>query len=298
MKESEVVDTVIVGGGPAGISASIQLKRSGIHPLLIERDRLGGSLLNANLVENYLGFPKGIPGRDLARLIKKQFDYNGIKTLFSEVKDITKKEGYFEISLENQKIYAETVVIATGSTPKKMGLSKEDELYNSKKLFYEIKEIPLTIKGKIFVIIGGGDAAFDYALNLSGKGNEVKIVCRNKPRCLDILMRRAQQDKNIKIFTNIKVTELKNEEGMINLICEGGKILISDYVMVAIGKSPNIEILGKTIRNGLLKESSGLAIVGDAKRESFRQLGIAVGDGLLAAMKIKKYLKGKNGDNR
>lgn len=297
MKESEVVDAVIVGGGPAGISASIQLKRSGIHPLLIEKDRLGGSLLNAHLVENYLGFPKGIPGRDLVRLIKKQFDYNDIKTLFSEVKAITKKRGYFEISLENQKIYAETVVIATGSTPKKMGLPKEDELYNSKKLFYEIKEIPLTIKGKIFIIIGGGDAAFDYALNLSKKGNEVKIVCRNKPRCLDILTRRAQQDKNIKIFTNIKVTELKNEEGMINLICEG-EVLISDYVMVAIGKSPNIEILDKTIRNGLLKESSGLAIVGDAKRGSLRQLGIAVGDGLLAAMKIKKYLKGKNGDNR
>jgi thioredoxin reductase (NADPH) len=290
LKKSEVVDAVVIGGGPAGISASIQLKRLGLHPLLIEKEKLGGSLLNANLVENYLGFPKGIRGSDLVELIREQFKLNDVKTLFSEVTTITKKGVYFEVSTDNHKIYAKTVVVATGSIPKRIGLSMEEELYAAKKLFYEIKEIPSTIHNRIFTIIGGGDAAFDYSLSLSKKNNRVNIVCRGKPRCLRVLLQRAKQDNNIKLSTNTKVVNIQNEKDKITLMCEGGDKLISDYVIVAIGKTPNIEILDSAIRNKVSIKSSGLVIVGDAKRDSFRHLGIAVGDGLLAAMQIKKHL--------
>ena len=302
MKElkENIIDTVIVGGGPAGISASIQLKRLGTNPILIEKDQIGGSLLNANLVENYLGFPEGISGKKLVSLIVKQFECNNINAIFSEVKNITKKRNFYEILFDNKKFFSRSVIVATGATPKRVGLPKEEKMYKIKKLFYEIKEIPMNIKSKKFVIIGGGDAAFDYAQNLSEKGNDVTILSKSKPKCLDILMKRAEKNKNIKIFTDIKVLDFKYTENNITLICSKGITVNCDYIIVAVGKKPNTVILDKTtIINKLIDNKlPGLYLVGDTLREKSRHLGIAVGDGLLAAIKTKEYLGEQNGNNK
>jgi thioredoxin reductase (NADPH) len=295
LKESEIFDVVIVGGGPAGVAASIQLKRFGIEPVLIEKNKLGGSLLNAGLVENYLGFPHGIAGVDLVGLIEKHVKLNRIKTIFSEVELIGKGERYFEISLKGQKIFSKSVIAATGMIPKKLGLPIEDELYACKKLFYEIKEIPPDIRNKKFVIIGGGDAAFDGALTLSEKGNEVNIVCRGKPKCLPILKERAESNDRVEVYTGAEVKDIKRSKEKMQVKCEGG-LIECDYLLVAIGKKRDVKIFENIVGKGEIaeNESKGFFIAGDLKMKEFRQLGIAVGDGLLAAMKVKKYL----GDGR
>jgi thioredoxin reductase (NADPH) len=296
--KKKIFDIVIVGGGPAGISASIQLKRYGLNPVLIEKHRLGGSLLNANLIENYLGFPEGISGEDLIELIKKQFQPYNVTTIFSEVEKIIRNKDYFEIILTNNKIYAKSVIVAIGLMPKKLNLQNEDELYNSKRLFYEIKEIPKNVKDKNFSVGGSGDVVFDYAINLSKRGNKVDILCRNKPKCLDILIRRAENNRNIMVFTNTKIRKLEYKKNKVYSICNNG-LIEGDYIIVAVGKKQNICILDKnTIKGSLSKiESLGVFIAGDVKRGLFRQLGISVGDGLLGAMKVKRYLD-KNGNNK
>ncbi len=299
-------DIVVIGGGAAGISASIQLKRFGFEPILIEKEKLGGALLNANLVENYPGFPYGITGHDLAGLITKQFRLNKIKTIFSEVKSASKNNNYFEIKLgkKNRLIYARSLIVATGAVPKRLKLQNEDKLHDSGKLFYEIEEVPPNIKGKKFVIIGGGDAAFDYALNLADKNNLVTIVCRNNPKCLDVLFQRVKSNEKIKVLTNSVIKKFWCDKNKVYLTKNGtgnnkdnNNLIECDYVIAAIGKKANTNIIYPTAKQTIktTKTIGGLFIIGDANNRNkiYRQLGIAVGEGLLAAIKVKNYTHGQ-----
>jgi len=276
LKESKIYDTIIIGGGPAGISAAIQLKRSGISPLLIEKDRLGGSLLNANLIENYLGFPEGISGIELVKLIINQFNKYNIQTLFTEVKLILKNKNHFEINTINQTLKSRSIILATGSKPRKLNIEHEDQLYTSKKLFYELKEIPQT-NNKHFTIIGGGDAAFDYALNLA-KNNKVTIICRNTPKCIDILKQRVENNNNISVLTNQDIRQIEDKDDKLKIICRNITIE-TDHIIVAIGKTPNI----------LTEKQPGIFFAGDVNN-NVRYLNIAEGEGLIAAEKVKNYL--------
>ena len=284
---NEIYDCIIVGAGPSGISASIQLHRSGHKILLIEKNKIGGLARNANLIENYIGFPKAIPGKDLVKLFKQQLKKHKIKTLKQEVLEINEKGELFKITtnqLSERKVrskasvtnlYSKTLIIATGTTPKKAKIPCEGNLKN--KIFYEIADLP-KIKGKKeFIIIGSGDAAFDYALNLAKK-HKITILAR-KPRCLDLLKQRVEKHKNIKLRQGCVVKKIKERNGKIEVITKD-KTLITDYIMITTGRKPLVP------RTKIHKKKHELFFVGDVGYGKFRQIHIATGDGLLQAMRV------------
>ncbi|HEX9912611.1 MAG TPA: NAD(P)/FAD-dependent oxidoreductase [candidate division Zixibacteria bacterium] len=317
-------EITIIGAGPAGVTAAIQLKREGFEPLVLEQEKVGGLLWNANLIENYPGFLGGISGKKLARLFLRQLNRLEINIVRQKVKHLSRKEGFFEIETEagksgKNRFSSRMVIVATGTVPKNINLPGAEDS-SSKKLFYEITELPST-EGKKIIIIGGGDIAFDYALNLvspemlrekrkGGKDCKIDLVFRDSsPKCLPLLLARAKKSKKINLFAKTIPLKIREKEGSVFLDCckkssaKSGKkfSLSSDYVLVAIGRVPSIDFLSEELRSLYLQRDigkalnrqkvSGIFFAGDVINGDYRQAGIAVGDGLACGMKIAKLLK-------
>jgi len=190
----------IIGAGPAGLAAAIQLKRYGIDPLLFEAEAVGGLLRNANLVENYPGFPGGIPGLALVRLFEQQLQGQGVTITCARVTGVSEGGGVFRIAAGAHAYRSQVLVLATGS----QGLPFQDFTIPpevASRVVYEILPV-MGLAGKRFAIAGAGDLAFDYALNL-GKRNEVLILNRSDAtRCLPLLKDRASRKPNISYSEN------------------------------------------------------------------------------------------------
>ena len=288
-------DIVVIGTGPAGISASIQLKRSGIEPLLLEKDKAGGLLLNANLVENYPGFPDGTSGEMLAETFLKHLKNAGVALRKETVKKVFKEKNIFRIVTDKGEIFAKCVILATGTLPKKLGIPGETDIAG-RRLFYEIKDLPANTG--TFVVIGGGDIAFDYALNLSKTAEKIDIIIRESAsKCIPVLAEEAEKRENIKIYYRTIPVSMKEEKNIVvECNAEGKqKNFVSDYVLVAAGRTPNTGMLNDELKEHV---APGLFLAGDVKNKDFRQTGIAVGDGLLSAMKAVKFLRREHEDYR
>ena len=288
-------DVIIIGAGPAGLAAAIQLKRYGIHPLIFERSRVGGLLHNANLVENYPGFPRGITGPRLVELMVHQARNLDIQVTHAQVTSLAFESSLFQVTAGKKSFQARVVVIATGTSP--LGLPNLDlpgELAG--RIFYEVVDL-LDVEGKSILIVGGGDAAFDYALNLAGK-NRVTILNRaSSTRCLPLLWDRAKNVSSITYLDNIEICALHpGEQGGILVDCQseaGALQFYADYLIIAIGRRAQLDIIPDSFRQqaGALEERGVLHIIGDVKNGIYRQTSIAVGEGVMAAMKIYRYLK-------
>jgi len=292
-----VNDVVIIGAGPAGLGTAIQLKRYGIELILLEKEKVGGLLRNANLVENYPGFPDGISGTELIKLFKKQIHNVGIKIQFEEVLELDNKNGIFLTKTAHRTILSRIVVIASGTKPRKLSnLNVSKDLEN--RIFYEVYPLAQVANEKI-AIIGAGDAAFDYALNLSKK-NEVMILNRgSRVKCLPILFKKVMENERISYLENIQVKNIECSNGNLTLTCydsTGEQEICVSYLLVAIGREPSLDFLSENLKENLekLQKLKVLHIIGDVKNDIYRQTAIAVGDGIKAAMEIYSKLKEGN----
>lgn len=283
---------IIIGGGTAGISAAIQLQRCGLSPLLLERRELGGLLWNANLVENYPGFPNGVRGEKLIGLMKKQVERLGVEVKREEARQVTWSEDGFRIETERALRVARYLIVAAGTLSRALPDVIAPEAKG--RVLTEVWPLANASERKI-IIVGAGDAAFDYALNLAQRGNFVTILNRGENvKCLELLFRRAAQEKRIEYRAGVAVHEIKADEraGRLEVRCEtltqGGFSLRAEHVLFAIGRVPNLDFLSDEIRGRAqdLVESGRLYFAGDVKNDSFRQAAIAAGDGLRAAMAI------------
>ncbi len=283
----------IIGAGPAGIATSIQLKRMGYEPQLFEKDLVGGLLWNANLVENYPGFPNGISGPKLIKLMINQLEQLKIEIKYSQINTLSFDGDYFQLITNEENIVSDFVVIASGTKPKSIDVNIAESV--GRMIHQDIRKI-LDINGKHIVIIGAGDAAFDHALHLSKK-NQVSIINRGvNIRSLQLLVDRAFLNKKIEYLNNIEIEDIDlsaPESGKILKVqcnsLEKGKFSVEcDEVVFAIGRDPQLDFIKQIIKN------ERCLLVGDVKNDLFRQATIAIGDGIKAAMIINNQILSRN----
>jgi thioredoxin reductase len=281
---------------PAGITTAIQLKRSGHTPLLLEKDQIGGLLLNANLVENYPGFPNGITGEALAQLMVWHLDRVGVRVDPAEVRSLRRERDMFLLDDGYGLAGARAVVLASGTKgiiPDNLPLP--DSLIG-RYISCELKDI-VSKAGSRVAVIWGGDCAFDYSLNLAGEGCHVSILQRgDRPRALPLLVDRVRRNPNIDYMSGVVVKEVEEIDHGVILHLNGGaeNRLEVDFLLLAVGREPRDTILSSDIKRDLETGTGveGLYLVGDVRRGFMRQVGIAVGDGLVAAMDIYRAWKG------
>lgn len=287
----KINDVVIIGGGPAGISCAIQLSRYGIEPILLERKKIGGLLLNANYIENYPGFPEGIKGKELTELLRKQLEKNKVKIIYEEVLTLSSDKKILEIKTDKNIYHSKFAVIASGTKPKKFKDCNIPKKIKTK-IFYEVYSLG-TLKNKKIAIVGGGDAAFDYALGLE-KQNEIIILNRKKEsKCIPILFDRVKYSRKINCMTDTKIKSIKSYNNTILLKCitsKGTMNIKTDYLLFAIGRVPCLDFLSEYLKK---KFSKKLYLAGDVKNGIFRQASIAAGDGIKTAMQIYRNFKEK-----
>ena len=289
-------DVIIIGGGPAGVAAAVQLRRCGIEPLLFERDRVGGLVRNAFRLENYPGFPGGVAGGELADLLEEHLASHEVEVRREEVTSADVDDGSFRLESSAGASRCKVLIVASGTRPKRFNTVPVPPGVEGK-VFYEVYPIA-EVGGKKVVVVGAGDAAFDYALNLA-RGNDVFILNRRgEARCLPLLEERAARAPRIdyRVLTEVSGFEVGGE-GFVGVKCSGPtgeETIDADYVLFALGREPECRFVSKRLRENAprLEAEGRLYFVGDVRNGELRQAAIAAGDGLRAAGEIYRRMKG------
>lgn len=272
---------IIIGAGPSGIACAIQLKRFNIDTIIFEKESIGGLIKNANLIENYPGFPNGITGKKYIQLLKKQVINNDLEIITEKTQTVNYSNHKFEVKSDKKEYFSEYLVVASGTKP------IVPDIYVSNlgdKIFTEIYKVG-NIKNKKVAIVGAGDCAFDYALNLSSE-NKVSIFNRSKKiKALQILQERVFTGKNVRYFANSMLTDVTVINNKIELSINNTKKMSFDFLLIAVGREPNLDFIGRQTLN-----NPNLIQIGDVKNGLFRQISISIGDGINAAMKINRLI--------
>ena len=280
-----------MGCGPAGIACAIQLKRLGLEPLVIEKNQPGGILVNANLVENYPGFPGGISGPELAnRFVTQANSFNiliqqdeiQLANISNDIISLKSKKGFYQCNI---------LVIATGTSPV-IPENCPENMVEEGLVHFDITRLRLS-KEKTIGIIGAGDAAFDYSLSLAENDNNVMIFNRgNRTKALKVLREKVFINNKIKYLENtvLKYVEIKPGKGLQAIFSSASGIskYSLDYLIFATGRLPGTGFFRESLKgelSGLVKEHR-LYFIGDVINGNCRQVSIAVGDGVKAAMEI------------
>lgn len=286
---------VIIGAGPAGMNATLYLKRAGIEPILLEKDIPGGEMLKTNKIENYLGY-ESIDGGELALKMKRQIKDMGISIIRDEVLDVF-LDDIFTVKGKNDEYLADYVIVASGRKPRELGVRGERELIG-KGVSYCATCDGAFYKDKEVAVIGGGDSALTEALYLSDICSKVYVVVRKDLRASDVLQNMVKGKDNIIILKNVEVSEFINNNGLSGVLLNDGKTLDIDGLFIAIGGVPDVSFLNNLnveMEKGYIKTDDmmrtnvkGLYAVGDVRYKDFYQIITAASDGAIAALSIRK----------
>lgn len=296
---------IIVGGGPAGLTAGLYSARGGLQVLLIEKEVIGGQIANANRVDNYPGFPEGISGFELARLIHQQATNHGLETMSGEVTGLTSRYGSNIVNTAEGDFIAQAVIIAGGSQFRKLEVPGEGEFLGKGVSYCATCDGPL-FRDKAVAVVGGGDTAVTDALSLSKFASSVKVIHRrNQLRASKVLQRKAQTEPKIEFIWDSVVTEVKGKEKLTDLVLKNTKndtisLVAVDGVFVAIGLVPNTEYLrgvlpldegGYIITTELMETTvPGIFAAGDIRHNSVKQAIVAAGNGAVAALSAEWFI--------
>lgn len=313
-----VYDTIVIGGGPAAMSAVLYLSRFSRKVAWIFGHSLGGQIQNTESVDNYLGFNDGLAPLLIEQFAKQTEELDGVEKVFGFASDVQKdlSTELFEVQTDMGEIYnAKTVLVATGAEPRKLEVPGEEDFAGRGVSYCAICDAPL-FKGKTVAIVGGGQTAFEDAQILAKQAEKVILIHRRSTfRATDREVELAKAVPNIEFMLDARITEIKGGTKVEKIVVEdrnGITELNVDGVFVAIGQVPKTDFLGNLDReyrhrswdvlvNGYVNiyddnESvaiEGLFAAGDVVLENYKQIAVAVGDGASAAITINKYIQEK-----
>lgn len=295
-------DLLIIGSGPAGLSASLYAKRANLNVLVAEKEFLGtGQIAESSQVDNYIGLV-GKSGYELGEIFRQDAEKMGI--LFYEAKalKITQNSGYWSTEFDNgETIESKTVIYAAGASHKKLNVKGEDEFIGNGVSFCALCDGAL-YQNKTVAVVGGGDTALDDALYLSDIAQKVYVIHRRDEfRGSQKSVIQVKNTSNIQTILKANVTEIIGDNQVKSITLDTGRKIAVDGVFIAIGMEPQTEILKEIIEidpygyaiadeTGITK-APGLFVAGDVRTKKLRQVVTAVSDGANAAVSVVDYLK-------
>ena len=301
-------DVIIVGAGPAGLTAGIYAARGGLKAAIVELAMPGGQAASTENIENYPGFPDGINGYELMNSFHRQALTFGVEFIFEEVQKLDLKESVKKIQTHSQVLEAHTIIVAAGSKPRLLGVPGE-AVFRGRGVSYCATCDGAFFRGKKVVVVGGGDAAIEEGVYLTKFAEEVIIVHRRAGfRASQIAINRAKDNPKIRFELNAVVEEIlgmDHVEGVrIQEVLSGEtREIPADGVFIYVGTDPNTQFLHGEIetddRGYILTDPHlqtniiGVYAAGDIRNTPLRQVATAVGDGALAAVEVEKYISEK-----
>lgn len=309
MKKADF-DLVIIGGGPAGLTAGLYAARARLNVILVEKAVPGGQVITTDWIENYPGFPKGLSGADLVQNITQQTKRFDLNIESNEVISIDCSGNIKEVRLSDRTITAYTIIIATGASPRKLGVPGEDRFYGKGVSFCATCDGPF-YKNRVVAAIGGGNTAVQESLFLTKFASKVYLIHRrDELRATKILQERAFANNRIEIIWDSIVTSinggLTNVENITvkNVKTNDTKELQVDGCFVWTGIHPNTGFLSGCVRldeSGFVIADSnmetsvpGVFVAGDVRNTPLRQIVTAVGDAAIAAFSAEHYIENIN----
>jgi thioredoxin reductase (NADPH) len=274
----------IIGCGPAGSACAVQLKRSGFDPIVYESREAGGTIRAAHFVENYPGFPGGVSGNRLASLICDALENWDVTLVLERVKSLIPVGDLFRVSTADSTGDYRCVIVSTGTRPTKLnGIPVDNKV--QKNIIYNVMAVKEAAHVRVG-ILGGGDVAMDNALHLADT-SEVHVFHRStEPGALPLLCERAR-DAGVTLHETGSLESVKSAGDKMELVFEKGRFVV-EALLPSIGREPVTEFVAPEIlaRRACLREERRLYIIGDVASGPYRQVAIAAGEGLKAAMEV------------
>ncbi|WP_125390323.1 thioredoxin-disulfide reductase [Streptococcus cristatus] len=298
-------DTMIIGAGPAGMTAALYAARSNLKVALLERGIYGGQMNNTAEIENYPGYAR-ISGPELAEKMFEPLENLGVEHLFGQVEKIEDHGDYKKIITEDEVFETKTVILASGANHRHLGVPGEEE-YNSRGVSYCAVCDGAFFRDEDLLVVGGGDSAVEEAIFLTRFAKSVTIVHRrDQLRAQKLLQERAFANEKISFIWDSVVKEIKGDDRRVTSVVfenvKTGQISESDFggVFVYVGLDPVSDFVkdlgicdeaGWIVTDQHMKTSiAGIYAIGDVRQKDLRQITTAVGDGAVAGQEVYKYI--------
>lgn len=306
MTEEKIYDVIIIGAGPAGMTAAVYTSRANLSTLMIERGIPGGQMANTEEVENFPGF-ESILGPDLSNKMFNHAKKFGAEYAYGDIKEVVDGKEYKTVKAGSKEFKARSIIISTGAEYKKVGVPGEKELGGRGVSYCAVCDGAF-FKNKRLFVIGGGDSAVEEGLYLTRFASQVTIVHRrDELRAQKILQKRAFDNEKVDFIWNHTIKEINEKDGkvgsvtLVSTVDQTEQELEADGVFIYIGMVPlskPFESLGITNENGYIETDDqmetkvpGIFAAGDIREKTLRQIVTATGDGSIAAQSAQHYVE-------